>query len=263
MMKTLVSIALLAVTLDSIALANLNDEAAARNELYIRKLGKSGKGGKAEVHPDLHHHGYHPHHMGKSGKAETGGKSAKGAIAIDHDHGWAAVGDDDGDDDHSVGDDGYEWSDDGNTTSMDVSEGDDAAMHPIEEEVSMDVSDGDDAAMHPIEEEVHHHHHEDDDGDDDDDWWADDMHYGKSGKGAKGSKGAKSAKGGKSGKVRQLIILTSHLQLGWNLLPRPLVERLERNVPNPHLSPLLRRLYHQFASPFHARSMAFLCRQQM
>jgi hypothetical protein len=187
MMKALVSIAVLAATLDSSALANLNDKAASRKELYIRRLGKSGKEGKAEVHPDLHHHGYHPHHIGKSGKAETGGKSAKGAVAVDH--GWAAVGDDDDDDDdHSVGDDGYKWSGDGNTTSM-------------------DVSDVEDVAMHPIEEEVHHHHDDDDDSadddddGDDDDWWADDGHYGKSGKGAKGSKGAKSAKGGKSGKA--------------------------------------------------------------
>lgn len=169
MMKAFVSIAILAAALDSIALAKPNDHS--RAELYIRKLGKSGKSsdksGKAVVHPNLHHnHGYHPHHIGKADKGETGGKSAKG---IHMDPGWAAVGDDD----HSAGDDGYEWSDvDHNATS------------------SIDV------------------HYEDDDhsaaDDDDDAWWADDGHYhGKSGKGAKSSKGGKSAKVGKSDKAHK------------------------------------------------------------
>ena len=168
---------MLAATLDSSAFGILNGEHA--NELRIhRNLGKSGKGesksGKAIVHPNLHHHGYHPHHIGKAGKADTGGKSAK---SFDMDHSWTSVGHDD-----HVGDDGYEWGgdDDGhNMTSLDVMS-------------SVDVLDDDGHNMTAA--------------DMDDGWWSGHMHHdhhGKSGKGAKSSKGHKSAKVGKSGKAHK------------------------------------------------------------
>lgn len=166
-MKNLISVAILAATLDSNALAKLNEKTS-RHELYIRKLGKSGKSsdksGKAIVHPDLHHHGYHPHHIGKADKAETGGKSSKG---IHMDATWAVAGDDD----HSAGDDGYEWTGD-----------DDDHMHNVTD--SIDIVDDD-----------HVHNVTDSMDMEDDDHINDDGHYhGKSGKGSKSSKVSKGSK---------------------------------------------------------------------
>jgi hypothetical protein len=176
MLKSIVTIAILAATLGPTTLAEQN----ASNELLVhRKLGKSGK---AMVHPDLHQHGYHPHHEGKSGKSEFGGKSGKAVMEIGHV--WAGSSDADDDDE---ADDGYKWGgDDGghNMTSADV-------MDDVEMQVNL--------VLEPPMEEVHHDDHSSgDEDDDDDDWWSGHEHFGKSGKGSKGSKGATFGKAGKA-----------------------------------------------------------------
>ena len=180
MLKSLISFAILAAaTMDSTTLVKSIEESATRPDLLIqRKLGKSGKGGKAIVHPDLHHHGYHPHHTGKAGKGETDGKSSKGAIEY---HGETNP---DADDD-LLGDDGYEWS------------GDDLEQNDVQHDDDH-WSSGDEP-------------HDDHSVADNDHWWSDDgHHHGKSGKAHgehdsksdKGSKGSKMSKSGeKSGKA--------------------------------------------------------------
>ena len=199
MMKSLVSLLLLSTTLECNALANINAQrsdninssnhvtSSSRRNLDS-KSGKSEKSGKGVYHPDLHHHGYHPHHnggkadkvsgYGKSGKGEYS-KSAKGAYIMDDDHSH---------------DDGYHWS------------GDDDDHHTHDDDDHTHISeDGqyDDDILNIIV---------GDDGHDDGHWWGgtnddnmthmddDDMHYyGKSAKDHKsskshGSKGHKSAK---------------------------------------------------------------------